>query len=308
MKKRSVRDQGLVGTFYTPETVTKAPGIILLSGSDGGIPGTNSIPETFIDYLVKKGFCVLALAYFGAEGVPENLENIPLEYFETAIHWLKPKVQDIRIIGQSRGGELSLLLGTYFPSSIHSIVALVPCSMVCGGLPHTNQPAWTYQNKPIAPFLSALTGSEENFTEFDDLKIAYESGIVPYHANTAEDPYMIVDLFKLRVAKPDAKSAAIPVEKIQCPLLLLSGDLDAIWPAKIFCEAILKRLDQHQSTIFRKHIHYLDAGHALIAAFDGPIFHPVGQFWCRLGGTPQGNKLANEKSWRDITEFFSSME
>jgi fermentation-respiration switch protein FrsA (DUF1100 family) len=304
VKKRDIREQGLVGTLYSGEG--KRPGIVLLSGSDGGIPGANSTPEAFIEFLVKKGFTVFALGYFGVPGLPENLEKIPLEYFKKAMEWFQPHVQDVRLIGQSRGGELVLLLGVFFPELIHSIVAIVPCSMVCGGLPHTNWPAWTYENKPVEPFLTALTSSEKDATEFDDLKVAYETGMVPYHANTAEDPYQIEDLFRLRIKKSDAGRAAIPVEKIRCPLLLLSGSLDAIWPAEVFCEQIMKRLEG--SSIVRKHINYVDAGHGLIAAYDGAIFHPVGQFWCRLGGTVEGNKMANERSWNDIAQFFEEIK
>ena len=244
MKKKSIRESGLVGTLYDPETPQKKAGIVLLSGSDGGIPGTNAIPEPFIEHLVKKGFVVLALAYFGVEGLPAHLENIPLEYFETAIDWLKPLVKEIGIIGQSRGGELALLLGTKFPNSIQSIVASAPCSMVCGGFPYPNRPAWTYRGSPVSPFLSALTSLDKDLTESDDLRSACKT-----HANTAEDPYILADLFTARISKRDA---AIEVEKIRCPLLLLSGDQDAIWPAKIFCESVMKRLEQYQSTVLRK--------------------------------------------------------
>lgn len=34
----------------------KLPGIILLSGSDGGIPGYNAIPKKIIEELVRSGF------------------------------------------------------------------------------------------------------------------------------------------------------------------------------------------------------------------------------------------------------------
>lgn len=307
LNKTNIHQDGLIGTLYRPETTGKLPGLILLSGSDGGIPGANAIPEAFIEALSRKGFIILALAYFGVDGLPENLENIPLEYFEKALHWLRtqPKIQghSIGIIGQSRGAELALILGSIFPHQIQTIVASAPCSMVCGGFPHPNRPAWTYQHKPITPYLSGLASADSNLTEMDDLKYSCAQHVIPYHANTQDDPYIIADLFAARMQKQESNLAAIPIEKIKCPILLLSGDQDDIWPAKRYCESIMSRVKEHPSKFMRKHIDYPEAGHGIIASYQGSIFHPKGQFWCRLGGTMNGNKLANEKSWIAIVEF-----
>ena len=307
MKKVHIHENGIIGTLYDPETSEKKPGLILLSGSDGGIPGANAIPEEFIKALSQKGFLVLGLAYFGVNGLPENLENIPLEYFEKALHWLRtqPHIQDnsIGIFGQSRGAELALLLGSIFPNQIRSIVASAPCSMVCGGFPHPNRPAWLYQNKPMVPYLSGVSSDDSHLTEKDDLRISCEKHVIPYHTNTQEDPYIIADLFAARNAKRDSDLTSIPVEKIQCPVLLLSGDRDEIWPATGYCKSIMTRLEKHRSAIVRKHIQYPEAGHGIIASYNGSIFHPKGQFWCRLGGTEYGNKIANENSWFVIAEF-----
>ncbi|MBX7067427.1 MAG: hypothetical protein K1X28_09365 [Parachlamydiales bacterium] len=292
-----MKKNDLVATFYPGIDKDKKPGILLLSGSDGGMPGANAIPETFIQFLVENGYAVLALAYFGVEGLPANLENIPLEYFETAIHWLRSQPQvnsQIGLIGQSRGAELALLLGATFRHLIQTIVASAPCDMICGGFPHPNRPAWTFRNRPIAPFLHGLSNSDPNLTEAEDLRIATEREEIPYHANTAEDPYVIADLFLARKKMPEAQ---IPVENIKCPILLLSGDQDAIWPSRLFCESIANRSSASE------HINYPNAGHGILASFNGPIYHPMGGFWCKLGGTPEGNQTANNQSWTDIRNF-----
>jgi hypothetical protein len=66
MTSIEVNEFGLIGRFYvSAKADQKKPGVILLSGSDGGIPGANAIPQQFIVTLVDKGFAVLALAYFG---------------------------------------------------------------------------------------------------------------------------------------------------------------------------------------------------------------------------------------------------
>lgn len=93
MNELVVKDNGITGILYGPsKTTKKLPGIILLSGSDGGIPGTNAIPKSFIEELVNSGFIVLALAYFGINDLPQNLSSISLEYFEKAVQWLQNHV------------------------------------------------------------------------------------------------------------------------------------------------------------------------------------------------------------------------
>lgn len=311
VKQIVVKDNGITGVLYSPVSVSgKLPGIILLSGSDGGIPGANAIPKNFIEELVSNGFIVLALAYFGMDDLPSNLEQIDLSYFESAIQWLQlhsdVKKEAIIIMGQSRGGELALILGAHL-KHLKAIVAYAPSSMITGGFPYPNQPAWKYKNHALTPYLGALSGNDPKLTELDDLIQSTVKKLIPIHANTEEDPFIIADLFSARNLTPDAKFAEIPVEKIDCPILIFSGGKDAIWPSTFYCESIIKRLNDHNSPIKHKHVNYENAGHGLIASYDGPIYHPVGKFWCKLGGTPEGNKIANQESLKETIEFLSSI-
>src|SRR4029453_14100268 len=77
--------------------------MIVLPGSQGGVPGPGNHPGG----LASHGYVVLALAYFNAEGLPPLLQNIPLEYFATAVDWLKSQASvdpgRIGVFGPSRG-------------------------------------------------------------------------------------------------------------------------------------------------------------------------------------------------------------
>lgn len=309
VKEIAVIDNGITGVLYSPSQVSeKLTGIVLLSGSDGGVPGANAIPKNFIEELVSNDFIVLALAYFGLENLPPNLENIDLKYFESAIHWLQVnpdvKKDGIVLMGQSRGGELVLILGTAL-KQLKAIVAYAPSSMVTGGFPYPNQPAWKYEDNALTPYLGALSGNDPKLTELDDLNLSTHKKLIPIHENTEQDPFIIADLFTARNSMENAKLAEIPVEKIDCPLLLFSGSKDAIWTSTYYCKSIIKRLNAHNSPIKYKHINYEDAGHGLIASYDGPIYHPVGKFWCKLGGTPEGNQIANLESLKETIKFLS---
>src|SRR4029453_4157211 len=94
------------------------------------------------------------LAYFTVVGFPPELLNIPLEYFESALAWLKTQTElnldRLAISGTSRGGELALLLASRYPE-FKAVVASVPSGYLWGAvsvLPETDDPnafpSWTH--------------------------------------------------------------------------------------------------------------------------------------------------------------------
>src|SRR6202012_5706417 len=108
----SIRERGLVGTFYLPSATGRFPGVLVLGGSGGGIPGQRA------EALAREGFAALALGYFGCEGRPEKLVEIPLEYFFGALDWLRGRAEVSALpalVGSSRGGELALLIAAHYP-------------------------------------------------------------------------------------------------------------------------------------------------------------------------------------------------
>jgi dienelactone hydrolase len=160
-----VRHDGLVGTLFRPAGSGPFPGVLVFTGSGGGID------EGRAALLASHGFAAFALAYFNADGLPDNLIDIPLEYFETGLQWMASRSEvdgnRIGITGQSRGGELVLLLASIFPS-IRAVVAGVPSAVVWGGFGKGTdemQPppvAWTHGGKPVLAMPGARGGFHRN--------------------------------------------------------------------------------------------------------------------------------------------------
>ena len=139
----------LTGLYVAPKPDgAKHPAVLLLGGSEGGLPPPSS---TYL--LASHGYPVLDLAYFHAPGVPQDLREIPLEYFAAAAQWLsrRPEVDPAHIValGMSYGSEPALLVADHFPRLVHGAVLLAPGASVTGSFPHPGGTAWTYRGKPL---------------------------------------------------------------------------------------------------------------------------------------------------------------
>lgn len=290
VKRISIHEDGIVGILFVPPSEKPLPVIITLTGSSGGFG------ENRAQLLASHGFVILALGYFGVDGLSPNLQNISFEYFENAFKWIKrhPAIDSshVGIYGVSRGAELALLLGCTFPESVQSVVAVVPSSVVYGGSSGGPVNAWLYHGEPLTPFAPV---GKENSTDNKGLDRAY--------------PILMKERFLEGMKDTKAfESAVIPVEKIQASLLLISGEDDQMWPSALYATQIQERLKAYKSSIFCEHLCYPKAGHGIsIPNFPapGPIYyHPVGKQWFSMGGTIADDQDASLDSWKKLIAFF----
>lgn len=227
------------------------PAVIVLSGSGGGL----DLDKAAV--LSRHGFATLALSYFGVPPLTPWLNRIPLEYIEAAVAWLaaQPEIDSRRIglLGVSRGAELALLSASRF-SNVRAVVAYAPSSVAwdSGGRDkNTGEsiPAWTWQGEPVPsaplPLRSFLWRSA-------------------FPVVAMRRPVMFRNLFRAGLRNEDAVArAAIPVEQISGPILLISGGDDHVWPAEQMAEAITARLKERDFQPAVEHFHYPTAGHLL---------------------------------------------
>ncbi len=218
-----VREKGLYGELYLPkDALGKLPAVILLDGSNGGLDGVSILATGF----AREGYAALALAYFAETGLPETLEGVPLEYFDTAVAWLQgqsPIDRDaIGVLGVSRGAEAALLLATRNPA-VRAVIVTEPSNVVWQGYdrddPGNGDAPFTAGGKPV-PFLQP------------DLSL--------YRPNARTNP-----LFESALDKAgDRPEAEIPVERINGPILLIAGENDEVWPSPDMARRIVSRLSR----------------------------------------------------------------
>lgn len=285
-----VQEQGLVGAFYHPAGSGPYPAVIVLGGSDG------NIRENQAALLASYGYAALALRYFGAEGLPKSLVHIPLEYFETAIHWLQAQSvvngDKIGVIGLSRGGELALLLGATFPA-IKAVVACSPSGLVQAGIERGYaRSAWTYHGKP---FQQAVV----RWTPFLWFKLMWQC--------MRQQAFPMRDMFLTTLKdRKHLDEAAIHVEKIQGPILLISGDDDRMFPSTLFSALIMQRLAEHHHPHADQHLHYQGAGHFVSFPYGYPYLPPFVKRvqGLAVGGTVEDTAASVADSWPKILAFF----
>ena len=89
--------------------------------------------------------------------------------------------------------------------------------------------------------------------------------------------------------------AAIPVERINGAVLLVSGQDDTVWASSYMAGQVVERLRRHDFQHPVIHLSYEDAGHA--------IGRPHYRMFPVFGGTSRGNARARADHWERMLEF-----
>jgi dienelactone hydrolase len=218
------------------------PLIVGLGGGEGGNAWASGRWREQRQRFLDQGHAVLALGYFGMKGTPARLDRISLDGVHAAIAAAAadPRVDAgcIVVIGGSKGAELALLLASRH-ADIKAVVALVPSHVVfAGDTPALATSSFTAGGAPV-PYVPVPWAAVPSLVS-GDLRTAF--------ATMLEDDAAVA-------------AAAIPVERINGPILLMSAREDEYWPSTPMAEAIVARLDSHGFAFAREHV-AVAGGHA----------------------------------------------
>lgn len=297
VKRIDVNEEGLVGAVYLPATEGPHPAIMILNGSGGGIN------EHRAALYASQGYIAFALAYFKAPGLSDYISNTPLEYFKQGLDWLRgnyhPLNDFVAINGQSRGGELVLLLASIYPKDISAVVAYVPGAVVHSGQnaadPKVGRdgPAWLLNGQPIPHIWE--NNQTATWAPFDE----------------GEPPYRHDKAVLTALQDPDAvERARIRVEQIEAPIILLSATDDGAWPSSVYSKMVVDHLKQND---FQYKVAWVDTengGHSIVFPYvpttQNVHVHPVSGRISTNGGEAKANALSDQRSWQAIQEFLRS--
>lgn len=235
------KQHGVVETLLYLGDSDNQPLIVAFGGAEGGIDWHRNHMKGKRDSLIQKGYAILAIGYFNADGTPRNLDRISLDAISDTIMNIaqnnKINESKIALIGGSKGGELVLNLASRF-NQFKAVIAMSTSNVSFPGITlYSNTSSWTYKGNevpyvpaPLKIISPALKG--DHFTAFS---------------------MMLED-------KAAAKNAEIQVENINGPILILSGKDDDQWPATAMSNQIIKRLKKNNFKYFNEHV-ILNGGH-----------------------------------------------
>jgi len=303
--RQPVREGGLLGAYYRPDSGGPLPTVLVLGGGEGGLV------EGGARSLAAEGYAALSLAYFGLSPLGRDLIEIPLEYFAAALRWLKdrPEADAGRsaVVGASRGGELALLLGATYPQEVGAVVGYVPSSVVYSGSsldPWSWSPlvprrsAWTLGGRPL-PFVDAWPRTTDLFGWQP-----YPAPVWPFVAGGwgLRLPVSLRAAFERPLSGNGValRRAAIPVERIEGPVLLISGARDELWPSSKLAEMAVDRLRFNRHPYRYEHLMYEEAGHMIVPKGVGTSYVPP---WLAVGGTRAADRQASADAWTKVLNF-----
>lgn len=282
------------GTLCAPQAPGKHPAILLLGGSEGGDEMSHAAPQ-----LAKHGYVAASVAYFGLPGLPQTLENIPVETVGKALDDISKRSDvdpaRIAILGISKGGEFALLAASTYPQ-IHAVIADVPSPFAWQGISQgASDPksSWSAGGRPL-PFVRFGASMQTIFT----------SAFAQHQPLDLRPGYVAA----MQENKAQIAPAMFKLENIHGPVLFLAADDDQIWDSDAQSEIGMQYLSSHHHPYADMYLHYSSAGHIfLFSSKDRPMTEvPMGPISLLLGGTAQANSDAATQAWPRIYAFLDS--
>lgn len=235
------KNHGKVQTQLFLSESNNQPLIVGVGGADGGNGWASEHGKKQRKLLHDNGYAFLAVAYFGADGTPQNLDRIAIDGVHKAVMEAaqNPRINAncIAVMGVSRGSELALLLGSHY-KEYKNVIGIVPGSAVFAAMTDAmTTPAFSY-NQTSLPFVPVPWSAAPSLLS-GDLRAAFE---------------------KMMENTVAMEEAAIAVENINGPVMFVSGTSDEEWPSMEMSDAMMKRLDDNHFRYTHKHL-ALQGGH-----------------------------------------------
>ncbi len=267
---------GVHGVLVEPAGAPRAA-VLVLAGSSGRVDADRAT------LLAARGALTLALQWFGGEGQPPGICEVPLETFTTGLDLLQQKAPGLPlgILGLSKGAEAALAVSTV-DERVEAVVALAPSHVawanVGPGLDGETYPyrsSWSWQGRPL-PFVS-----------YDE---SWEPGPPPV-AN--------VDLYRRSLTLDPERTAAatIDVAETRADLLLVAGGDDEMWDSLSHAESIVTT-----RTVAGQQVELVSspaAGHRVVFPGETAVT-PTGQF--AHGGHAAADAELGARAWPRVLE------
>lgn len=246
--------------------------IVVFGGSEGSSNFDLSLQ------LAEEGYEVYSLFFFGAPNQNEELNQIPLEFFQDFLDYATLNNKSVTVIGVSKGAELGLILTNYY-DEVANLVLYSPSSYVYQGLSFDRQikSSWLWKGKEL-PFINLQQSS------FGDLSKNIIDSILLNPVSYRKTYISAVEM------NDNSEEAKINTSNFGGQALLIAGEKDEVWQGDVAARELSKALGGN--TILDI---YPKAGHL----FGVPP--TIGGM--KIGGSLEANKKAKKESDKRLFKF-----
>ncbi|XP_040889919.1 peroxisomal succinyl-coenzyme A thioesterase-like [Toxotes jaculatrix] len=278
VRRREIRQNGVVGTLFLPPGPGPFPAILDLWGMGGGLIEYRSA------LFASRGYASLSLAYIGHKELPgpQNSVNVGDSYFKSAFHLL----QDHRQVCADRIGIVGLSFGTYLTLRIATQTGVKPSCLIC-----INGPVGSTVKLSDADGRTGHFEGDQKYWTYDD------QGHVSFR-----------DISLPANLSPESK---VKLENLACPLMYIVGEDDlscrSIENANVIEETLRATNKSHLFT----RLSYPGAGHLI-----EPPYSPNSRtsLWSvkpqklitLWGGHLAAHAAAQEDAWKKILDFMEN--
>ncbi|MEM8887464.1 MAG: acyl-CoA thioesterase/bile acid-CoA:amino acid N-acyltransferase family protein [Bacteroidota bacterium] len=285
VRRDSVANGDLKAIYYQPQKPKVKGALIVLAGSDGGITSA----DWRAALLASHGIPALALAFFDYEGLPEDLIELPLEYLDQAVKFLKGKNHErIGILGFSKGSEFTLAYASKMSHDLAAVVAISPSTYVWQGINRNVdvKSSWTKDGQAL-----------------DFVKWQYNQEVIGMLRSSGPKRFSLLYTHSLQATDSlSLKKAELNLDKARCPSLLIAGTDDGSWPADVMVERLYQQKKSIRPDAPIEKMIFPDAGHLIYFDFL-PATDSRRQGPQIFGGNISANAYARRKAWPRILTF-----
>lgn len=216
----TMKKDGFVGHMAEPEEGSDRAVIIIMGGEQSLLPGIK-FAERFADY----GIAGLAVSLFGAEGLPDSPNAIPIDMFLPAVEYLRDRrqISHISVYGQSMGSIFAVMVAQYV-GGFENLIMVSPTHVPFEG---TGKDKKTMSGRSVATW----KGEDIPFVKADFSAIKAGK-----YYRLPEISYQVTGMWiAYKKAYEDGertKNAMLHPEKSGARILLIAGDEDECWPAE----------------------------------------------------------------------------
>jgi len=224
------KQHGFVGHLAEPEEGSDRAVIVIMGGEQSLLPGIK-FAERFADF----GITGLAVSLFGAEGLPDSPDQIPLEMFLPAVSYLRDhrQIKHLSVYGQSMGSIFAVLVAQYI-GGMENLILVSPTHVPFEG---------TLRDKKTMTGHSVATwhGEDVPFVKAD-LSSVKAAKYQKHPAVSYKVTGMWTAYYDAYQREETALKANLAIEKTDARILMIAGKEDEAWPSEYSLRVMEKQL------------------------------------------------------------------